>query len=169
MWTLHVATTRYKAAPQMDNAVVHSTDSCKVTAVDIVVFTAEVMSYIKEWCRMWIICSYTPRSSSATSTGLWVLISNLRMPAAVECSISNCYKLSVSDTWRMLHMDWGFKVLVSHTHGMMKIHIPFKKHSTDSSLQYMLQWENLGISLWVFMNYPVDYLGPPIYSFCLDS
>lgn len=169
MSILHLATTRYEAAPQMDKAIVHSTDSCRVTAVDIVVFTAEVMSCIKEWCRMWIICSYTLHSSSATSTGLWVLISCLWMPAAVECSISNRYKLSVADTWRMLHMEWGFKVLVSNTHGMMKIHIPFKKCNTNSSLQYMLQWEKLGISLWVFMSYRVDYLGSPIYNFCLDS
>jgi hypothetical protein len=61
---------RYEAAMQMDKAIVHTTDSCMVTAVDVLVFTAEGMSHIEEWCRTWSICSYTPYSSSATSTGL---------------------------------------------------------------------------------------------------
>jgi hypothetical protein len=61
---------RYNAGLQMDKAIIHSTDSCKVRAVDIMVFAAEGMSFIEEWHIMWSIFSYTPCSSSATNTGL---------------------------------------------------------------------------------------------------
>jgi hypothetical protein len=46
----------------------------------------------------------------------------------------------------------------------MKIHIPFEKHDSNSSLQQMLGREQLAISASVLMSYSLGCQGPPIYS-----
>jgi hypothetical protein len=63
----------------------------------------------------------------------------------------NCYSsrmqhlqpLSPECCWWMKHASHGieFWTLVTTMHGMMKIHIPFEKRYSSSSLQKMIGWE----------------------------